>query len=147
MKQLDWHTLTFYQPYGHAHTAQNALALHNQGGVLSRFMLAIVLLLSVFSALLSNPAQAEIKQTLGSWDVHYIAFSSTFLTPEIARANNLVRSKFNAVINISVLDKETKKAQRVAVTGTARNLLGTAKTFEFKRVEDGEAIYYLAPLS
>ena len=56
-------------------------------------------------------AHAEIKQTLGPWDVHYIVFPSTFLTPEIAKANGLVRSKFNAVVNISVLDKDTKEAQ------------------------------------
>lgn len=92
-------------------------------------------------------AQAEIKQTLGPWDVHYIVFPSTFLTPEIAKANGLVRSKFNAVVNISVLDKETKEAQMPAVEGVARNLIGTAKALKFKRVVDGDAVYYLAPLA
>lgn len=92
-------------------------------------------------------AHAEIKQTLGPWDVHYIVFPSTFLTPEIAKANGLVRSKFNAVVNISVLDKETKKAQMPAVEGVARNLIGTSKELKFKRVVDGDAIYYLAPLA
>ena len=92
-------------------------------------------------------AQAEIKQTLGPWDVHYIVFPSTFLTPEIAKANGLVRSKFNAVVNISVLDRETKKAQMPAVEGVARNLIGTSKELKFKRVVDGDAIYFLAPLA
>ncbi|UTP73691.1 DUF4426 domain-containing protein [Alteromonas sp. LMIT006] len=92
-------------------------------------------------------AHAEIKQTLGPWDVHYIVFPSTFLTPEIAKANGLVRSKFNAVVNISVLDKDTKEAQMPDVEGTARNLIGTSKELKFKRVVDGDAVYYLAPLA
>ena len=30
------------------------------------------------------------------------------------------------------------------MTGVARNLLGTTKTLDFKKVTEGEAIYYLA---
>lgn len=97
--------------------------------------------------MLSAPVHAEQKQTLGQWDVHYIAFPTTFLTPEIAKANGFIRSKYNAIINISVLDKDTQKAQRIDIRGTARNLIGTTKELKFKRVIDGEAIYYLAPLS
>ena len=89
-------------------------------------------------------ANAEIKKTLGNWDVHYIAVNSTFLTPKIARANNIVRSGKNALLNISVLDKKTKLAQVVEMTGTARNLLGTPKELSFTQVNEGDAIYYLA---
>lgn len=59
-----------------------------------------------FCLILSTSVNAEQKQTLGQWDVHYIAFPTTFLTPEIAKANGFIRSKYNAIINISVLDKE-----------------------------------------
>ncbi len=90
---------------------------------------------------------AEQKKTLGQWDVHYIVLDTTFLTPEIAKANQIVRSKYNALVNISVLDKETQEAQNLSVTGSARNLLGNQKNLDFKRVVDGKAIYYLAVLS
>lgn len=93
------------------------------------------------------PAQAEIKKTLGDWEVHYIAFNSTFLTPEIARANNILRSSKSAVVNISVLKRQNKEAQEVEMTGTARNLLGTTKTLTFKQVNEGDAIYYLASVA
>ena len=94
--------------------------------------------------LITHTAFAEQKEVLGPWDVHYIAFNTTFLTPEIARANGIVRSKYNALVNISVLDSKTKEAQLVAMTGEARNLLGNKKPLNFKRVQEGKAIYYLA---
>ena len=98
------------------------------------------------SILFASNSFAEQKKTLGNWDVHYIAVESTFLTPEVARAYGIVRSKNSVLINISVLDKSTKKAQSVAVMGSARNLLGTEKELSFKEVVDGDAIYYLAIL-
>lgn len=91
-------------------------------------------------------ACAEQKRILGNWEVHYIAFNTTFLTPEIASANGISRSPNNILINISVLDRTTKLAQSVDITGTARNLLGNTKVLNFKKVEEGDAIYYLAQL-
>ncbi|MFT2090106.1 DUF4426 domain-containing protein [Paraglaciecola sp. 2405UD69-4] len=95
----------------------------------------------------ASQVQAEQKADLGSWEVHYIAINSTFLTPEIAKHYGILRSKYNAVINISVLDKQDKTAQSVVVTGEAKNLLGVVKKLSFKKVTQGGAIYYLAPLS
>ncbi len=104
--------------------------------------------IGIFSCLLMAPtATAEQKQTLGDWDVHYMVVSTTFLTPEIAKANGIVRSRFNALVNISVLDSDSKVAQKPAVSGSARNLLGTTKPLTFKRVVEGDAVYYLAVLS
>lgn len=106
---------------------------------------ALCLLLSL---LFTVPAAlAEQKQTLGKWDVHYIVVNTTFFTPETAQNYGIVRSKYNALVNISVLDNTTGEAQVVSVKGQARNLLGNSKTLNFKRVKEGEAIYYLAPLS
>jgi hypothetical protein len=102
------------------------------------------LALGLLMTCISTQVSAEIKQVLGDWEVHYIAFTTTFLSPEIARANNIVRSSQNALVNISVLDKRTKEAQDVNISGTARNLLGTNKTLTFKQVKEGDAIYYLA---
>ena len=69
-----------------------------------------------------------------------------FLTPEVAANYGIVRSKFNALVNISVLDKVSGAAQRADVTGTAKNLIGNARKLTFKKVEEGDAIYYLAVL-
>ena len=115
------------------------------------FRLNLVKRLVVVSSLMIGlvftiPANAEQKQVLGSWDVHYIALNSTFLTPKVAKQYGIVRSKFNGLINISVLDKRSQKAQSVIMTGEAKNLLGVIKKLTFKEVNEGDAIYYLASL-
>ncbi|MDO6540451.1 DUF4426 domain-containing protein [Alteromonas stellipolaris] len=103
-------------------------------------------LLGSLLLIMSSAAHAEQKQQLGEWDVHYMVVSTPFLTPEVAASYGIVRSKFNALVNISVLDAVTGTAQRVSVSGTAKNLIGTTKTLTFKKVEEGDAIYYLAVL-
>ena len=92
-------------------------------------------------------ANAEQKKVLGNWDVHYIVIPSTFLTPEVATANNIRRSETNAVVNISVLDSDTKEALDIKVTGNARNLIGTNKPLTFTTVKEGQAIYHLATVN
>lgn len=92
----------------------------------------------------TSNANAEQKMQLGGWDVHYIVFGTSFLTPEVASQYGIVRSKFNALVNISVLDTTSQEAQTVALSGKATNLLGTSRELKFKKVVDGKAIYYLA---
>ena len=111
--------------------------------VINHYFLSLLLLLGL---LLSNQVNAEQKQVLGSWDVHYIALNTTFLTPKVAKQNAIVRSKFNGLINISVLDRQDKTAQSPVLTGEAKNLIGVVKKLKFKQVIEGKAIYYLAVL-
>ncbi len=115
--------------------------MQQRGFLASYWLLALALLSSV---LLMGKAQAEQKQQLGDWDIHYIAFNSTFLTPEVARASNLSRNKNNAIINISVLDSASQQAQEVIISGIARNLLGQQRNLTFREIKDGNAIYYIA---
>ena len=93
-------------------------------------------------------ANAKNMQKLDDLNVHYIALNSTFLTPEIATAYGITRSKVNALINISVLDntQANTPAKSVNLQGTAKNLLGQEKELEFVEVKEGNAIYYLAEL-
>lgn len=104
-----------------------------------------VLVLFTFT-LLATSAAADNMKTLGSMDVHYMAIGATFLTPEIARAYGIERSKYNGLINISVLDnsKPNKPAKAVSLTGKARNNAGQDKAIAFEEVREGNAIYYLA---
>ncbi|XQW83969.1 DUF4426 domain-containing protein [Thalassotalea piscium] len=98
---------------------------------------------------LSFYASADNMKKLGNMNVHYIAIGSTFLTPEIAKAYNIERSRFNGLINISVMDNTVadKPAKTVTITGTAKNLVGQKKTLEFTEVKEGDAIYYLAQVN
>lgn len=106
---------------------------------------------SLFSAactmvlvLLSNPVSAEQKQVLNGWEVHYSAFNSTFLTPDIAAQYGITRSEKRGVLNISVLDSESKDALPVQPKGYVSNPRGGVQNLEFKKVTEGQAIYYLA---
>lgn len=106
------------------------------------------LALSLFVAISANANETNMK-ALGSMNVHYMAIGSTFFTPEIAKSYGITRSRYNALINISVLDnsKDGTPAKTVSLTGTAKNNLGQFKTLNFTEVKEGEAIYYLAQVN
>lgn len=99
----------------------------------------------LLALLMTLQLKAEQMKELGPWQVHYSAFNSSFLTPEVAKTYGLERSRYNGIINISVLDKQGK-AQAVGITGEAKNLTGTIRTLSFQEVKEGNAIYYLATL-
>jgi hypothetical protein len=93
--------------------------------------------------LLALPAAAERKHSVGELDVHYIAFNSGFLQPDIASAVGLVRSKTQGVVNVSVL--KAGKPMAAQVSGAVKNLLGQDYPLTFKQLKEGDdAIYYLA---
>lgn len=91
---------------------------------------------------LTLPVMAERKASFGELDVHYNAFNSGFLQPDVAAAAGLTRSKTLGVLNVAVL--KTGKASPATVTGTVTDLLGKARPLEFKQVTESGAIYYLA---
>lgn len=98
---------------------------------------------------MSSNAAAENMKAMGSMNIHYIALGATFLTPEVAKAYGIERSRYNGLVNISVLDntKSGNPAKKVAITGKARNDVGQLKALEFKEVTEGSAIYYLAQVN
>lgn len=100
------------------------------------------LIFCLFALCLSLPAVAERKQTFGELDVHYSAFNSGFLQPDIAAAAGLVRSKTQGVVNIAVL--KAGKPSTAQVSGQVKDLLGKVKPLAFRQVSEGGAIYYLA---
>ncbi|AWB69024.1 DUF4426 domain-containing protein [Saccharobesus litoralis] len=97
-----------------------------------------------FSLFFSGFSFAEQMKKLGKYDVHYIAFPSTFVQPQTAKALGLKRRNNMALVNISVLDSQSKKGQKVTVTGFAKNLIGHHKELTFIEVDEGNAIYYMA---
>lgn len=109
-----------------------------------KFLLAITL-----SLFMMSHASAENMKKLGSMNVHYMAIGSTFFTPEIAKAYGITRSRYNGLINISVLDntKSGNPAKTVSINGQAKNNLGQFKDLDFAEVKEGKAIYYLAQVS
>lgn len=111
--------------------------------------LSQLLITVVLSLIFITSANAENMKKLGTMNVHYMAIGSTFFTPEIAKVYGITRSRYNGLVNISVLDntQTATPAKSVSITGKAKNNLGQFKNLEFKEVKEGDAIYYLAQVS
>ncbi|GAA4875519.1 DUF4426 domain-containing protein [Ferrimonas pelagia] len=114
-------------------------------------MFRALMSLLIASLFLLAPASAEQKLQVGDYAIHYVSFGSTFLTPQIAKNYGITRSRYTGLVNVSVIDTsqptDETHAVPVAISGTARNLLGSSKTLEFKEIREGDAIYYIAELS
>ncbi|WP_448211046.1 DUF4426 domain-containing protein [Colwellia sp. MEBiC06753] len=106
-------------------------------------------LLVLTTVVTSHALRAENMKSMGTMDIHYMAIGATFLTPQVAKAYGIERSKYNALINISVLDNSLpqRKAKAVSISGTAENITGQFKRLDFEEVKEGDAIYYLAQLN
>ncbi|EDQ01768.1 conserved exported protein of unknown function [Shewanella benthica] len=106
---------------------------------------AILSVLILTLAFVGN-VSAEQKQKVGNYDIHYVALSSTFLTPSIAKSYGIKRSSYIGIINISVLDtsQEGNPPVPVEISGIANNLLDARIELNFREIREGKAIYYVA---
>jgi hypothetical protein len=106
--------------------------------------LALLLLTACLSAsaMAADVIKGERKETFGDVTVHYNTFNSTFLTPDIAKAAELVRSKNQGVINVSVI--KDGKPLIANVTGTVKDLTSQSVPLNFRQITEQGAIYYIA---
>ncbi|WP_426233817.1 DUF4426 domain-containing protein [Pseudomonas sp. TWP3-2] len=108
-------------------------------GRLALFVLTACLSISAMAA---DVIKGERKQTFGDVTVHYNTFNSTFLTPDIAKAAELIRSKNQGVINVSVI--KAGKPVIAQVTGTVKDLTSQSVPLTFRQITEQGAIYYIA---
>ncbi|WP_053981269.1 DUF4426 domain-containing protein [Marinagarivorans algicola] len=106
-------------------------------------MVAIVLL--CVNRLYAADLDQESTQVFGDYTVHYTAFNSTFIQPDIAAHYGITRGKNQTLINISVHDK-TGKAVDAKLDAYAQNLMQQKKPLTFKTITEQAAIYSIAPL-
>lgn len=103
--------------------------------------------LTLLSSLCLARDNGEQKQVFGDYEVHYIGLNSTFLTPEVAKAYDITRSGSLGYLSVSILKKAAKgelaKPVSGRVEGQLRNLIGQAKTLQFKQVKESNAVYYI----
>ncbi len=106
-----------------------------------KFLIMLSLTVSLCGA-----ALAEQKETVGNFDIHYMALGSTFLTPSIAKSYGIERSSYTGIINIAVLDMSEagSPAVPVEISGVANNLLDARIDLKFREIREGKAIYYIA---
>lgn len=108
--------------------------------------LARTLMLLLFA--LAGPAMAQEKiEDFGEYQVHYAAFPSTFLPPEVAAANGLQRSGSIGIVNIAIMTKGENGALRTVpgqVEGKVLNDIRQASFLGFRRIQEGDAVYFIA---
>lgn len=115
--------------------------MHNLINKLNKILFVFVLSVCSFSS------YAENAKEFGNFVVHYNAFRSDTISPEIAKQYDLARANNRVIINIAVLEKvlnTTGKPTSSVITGSATNLSGQLKQLKFKEITEGKAIYYLA---
>ena len=103
-------------------------------------------LIILFSLALSLTAQADqhnVKQH-GDHQIFFSAFNSTFIDPDIAVANQIVRGKDKGLVNIAVVLK-AGSGEPAVITGNVYNIFQMGQKLEFFEVREQDTIYYLAP--
>jgi Domain of unknown function (DUF4426) len=80
---------------------------------------------------------------IGDHVVHFSAQSTDHLPPEVARAYGIVRSKNRAMLNVSILKEGTTIAVTADVAVRTVNLAGQLKNVTMRKIQEGEAIYYI----
>ena len=96
--------------------------------------------------LFSGVSQAGSKD-FGEYIVQWSVFPSTFLTPEIAKENGLNRSRSIGVVNIAIMTEADDGSMRTVsgqVEGKALNDIQQTKFLGFRRIQEGDAVYFIA---
>jgi hypothetical protein len=114
-----------------------------------KIILNKLMLICALALIFTTSVNAENMKKMDDINVHYIALGSTFLTPEIAKAYGIERSRYKGLVNIAVLDntQDGNPAKTVNINGRARNDVGQIKSLDFMEVKEGDAVYYLAQVS
>ena len=109
-----------------------------------RIAIVLITLLLLTTGLTVN---AEQSRTFGDYTIHYAAFTTDLLSPEVARLYKIRRSKNRAIINISVLKKvmgTTGQPVKAQVEASATNLNRQMKSLTTRELSSNGAIYYIA---
>lgn len=111
---------------------------------LKHLLPAIFVMLALFT--MAAPAKAAQFEQVGDYQIHYNTFTTGFLQPEVAQAYGIVRSRYQAMINISVLKKQADgsyKPVEALVTGDVANLAGQSVNLAFRTIREPSAIYQI----
>lgn len=106
-----------------------------------------VTLLTALMLVILAPAVSADSVDFGDYKVEYSIFSSTFLSPEIAEQYRLQRSQSIGVVNVSIMKKQDDgglKPVAGQVEGQVFNDIQQSSFLGFRRVTEGEAVYFLA---
>jgi hypothetical protein len=117
-----------------------------------KYVLSVVALLlaSVSSvAQIGQPREITTHQTIGEYTVHYNVFHSLDIPASVAQVHGFVRGRDRALVNVSVTKQEDGKQSlglKTSLSGNAKNLMQQQQPLRFVEVNEGDAVYYIAPI-
>ncbi len=115
---------------------------------MTRTAKTILTLLVLALPMLPTTASAQDQAVeFGEYEVHYSVFPSTFLTPEVAAANDLNRSRSIGVINIAIMEKGENSGLNTVqgqVEGKVLNDIRQPTFLAFRRIQEGDAVYFIS---
>ena len=103
-------------------------------------------LFALIISFITLPVQAEQMVAHGDYIIHYNAFNSSFIQPNVAKAYGIKRSKTKGLLNVSVLQKQadgTAKPVSAVVKGEVVNLISQKQTLSFSKIDETDALYYI----
>ncbi len=109
------------------------------------YQLAAVLLFAFFTL----GAQAATPIKVGEYTVHFSAFNTDTLQPNMAKAYDITRSKNRGMFTISVMKDNhgvspIGKPVRARIKASASNLTGQLRDFKVREIDEGDAVYYIS---
>ena len=106
------------------------------------------IIITLFALFLVSPtiAFAERSQTFGDIEVHFNALSTTELSPDMAKAYKLDRSRNRGMITVAVLKKDKAgvgQPIKAVISASAVNLSSQLTDITIREILEEKAIYYL----
>ena len=80
---------------------------------------------------------------IGDHVVHFSSQATDELSPEVARAYNIVRSKNRAMLTVSVVRESDNASVPAEVSVKTVNLTGQLKNVAMREIEEQDAVYYI----
>ena len=105
-----------------------------------RFCLLGLMLLSL------NAIAGPEPTRFGDLVVYHNVFNSSMLQPDIAANAGLMRGPTHGVLNVAV-QRPDGSAVDAVLKGEVRSLIGQPVALDFKRIQEGDAIYFVANYS
>jgi len=109
--------------------------MHLSNGL--KIILALGLLLATWNA------AAQQATEFSNHEVHYSTLNTNLLSPDVASAYGIQRAGTQAMLNITVLDKQSREPVAARISATAVNLTGQRRAIPLRRIDDQGAIYYI----
>lgn len=95
---------------------------------------------------MSLPAQAQLSERFGDYELHYSVVNTTFIEPAVAAQYGIARGSRRAIINLSLrehLEDGSTVAREMDLVGRSWDLTQAQVDFDFIEVREGPALYYI----